>query len=803
MRKAILVLLLNIIVFNSFAQKYTISGFISDSETGEQLIGSSIYNLKNLTSGTITNAYGFYSLTLEKSNIQIIISFIGYKAQSYNLNLAKDTVINFQLSPNIELEEVVVTGKINNVETTQMSFVDVPIKTIKAMPVLLGEVDVLKTIQMLPGVQSGTEGTSGIYVRGGGPDQNLILLDGVPVYNVNHLFGFFSVFNADAINDVTLIKGGFPARYGGRLSSVLDIRMKEGNMKEIKGEASIGLISSKFTIEGPLKKDTTAFIFSLRRTYIDILAAPVMALVSSADNEFDKFSTGYFFHDINAKINHKFSNRDRIYFSVYGGKDKAYSKIEEEGQDYSNKLDFDLHWGNLTTALRWNHIFSSQLFGNTTLTYSRYHFVTETKDEYSYSYNGESKNDKFEISYLSGIYDIAGKIDFDYLPSPNHKIKFGVSGIYHTFEPGVTALRFSDEYIEENIDTTFGSKNLYSQEYVAYVEDEIKIGSKLKVNFGGHFSGYNVRDTFFYSFQPRISARFLISRNWSIKAAYSKMQQNLHFLTNNTIGLPTDLWLPATDKITPQLSTQYAVGTNISINNQIDISVEGFYKEMDNIIEYKEGASFFGDSDDGSLIGQNWENKVEIGEGQAYGCEILLKKDLGKLSGWLGYTLSWTNRQFDNISFGEVFPYRYDRRHDISLVVTYKFNDRIDAGLTWVYGTGNAVTLAQERYVPVSEIDNLSSDYTTFSTIDNYGKRNNFRMPAYHRLDLGVNFSKEKKRGVRTWSISVYNAYNRKNPFFVRFEGESLYDYSGASNRKLMQYSLFPIIPSISYKFSF
>ncbi len=803
MRKTLLVLLLYILVYSSFAQKYTINGFISDAETGEQLIGASIYNSKNLTSGTITNAYGFYSLTLKNSNVDIVISYVGYKPQAYKLSLSGDSTINFYLSPNIELEEVVITGKRDNVETTQMSVIDVPIKTIKSMPVLLGEVDVLKTIQLLPGVQSGTEGTSGIYVRGGGPDQNLILLDGVPVYNVNHLFGFFSVFNADAINDVTLIKGGFPARYGGRLSSVLDIRMKEGNMKEFKGEASIGLISSKFTIEGPIKKDTTAFIFSLRRTYLDILAAPAMAIFSSSDNGYDKFNVGYFFHDINAKINHKFSNKDRIYFSVYGGKDKAYSRIEEEGEDYSDKLDFDLHWGNITTALRWNHIFSPQLFGNSTVTYSRYHFVTEIDEEYHYTYDGKTENDKYKISYLSGIYDIAGKIDFDYLPSPNHKIKFGVNAIYHTFEPGVTAMHISDEYLEENIDTTFGSKNLYSQEYVAYVEDEIKIGSKFKINLGGHFSGYNVRDTFFYSFQPRISARYLISPNWSVKAAYSKMQQNLHFLANNTIGLPTDLWLPATDKITPQLSTQYAVGTNISINKDLDFSIEGFYKEMDNLIEYKEGASFFGDSDDGSLIGQEWENKVEIGKGVAYGCEVLLKKDLGKLSGWLGYTLSWTERQFDNISFGKAFPYRYDRRHDISLVLTYKFNDRIDAGLTWVYGTGNAVTLAQERYVPVTEIDNANSEYGYISTVDNYGKRNNFRMPAYHRLDLGVNFSKVKKRGVRTWSISVYNVYNRKNPFFVQFEGGYFYDYSGLSNRKLMQYSLFPIIPSISYKFSF
>ncbi len=802
-----------------FSQKITVSGYIENSETGERIIGANIYN-QELGFGTASNVYGFYSLTFKQKNIRLTASFIGYQSQNIDLNLTKDTVINFYLVPNTELEEVIVTGKQNTVKTSQMSSIDIPLHAVQKLPVLFGEVDVLKTIQLMPGVQSGSEGTSGVYVRGGGPDQNLILLDGVPVYNVNHLFGFFSVFNGYAIKDITLIKGGFPARYGGRLSSVIDIRMKEGNMKKFSGEASSSFIASKISFEGPIIKDKASFIISARRTYIDAIAAPFIKMFSSFSSETEKFSAGYFFYDINAKVNNKFSEKDRVFLSVYTGKDKAYMKMNEDysSQDEVDKYssDFDLHWGNLTSALRWNHVYTPKLFGNTTLTYSRYNFITaiSEEDEYTSWNNPTDKKvykDKFEISYLSGIEDYALKLDYDYLPSPNHKIKFGINGIYHIFKPGVSALSVSDDENKQSVDTTYGSKNIYANEYSAYAEDDIRIGKIIKVNIGGRVSGLSVQDTFYYSLEPRISARFLITDKWSIKAAYSEMTQYLHFLTNSTIGLPTDLWLPATKRIPPQHSVQYAAGTAITLPYDLNLTIETYYKDMTNLIEYKEGASFFEDPEEGSLAGTNWEDKIEIGKGNSYGAEVMLSKNVGNLTGWLAYTWSKTTRQFKNISFGQVFPYRYDRRHDASIALTYKINDKIDIGATWVYGTGISVTLAQQRYLPLNAIENLIDSrqnndpnyyYYGNGSVEYYGKRNNYRLPDYHRLDLSINFNKKVKYGVRTWNVSIYNAYNRKNAFYVDFTG-GMFTENNSNKRQLMKYSLFPIIPSVSYTYKF
>ncbi len=803
MKKTLFIALAIFIGFTAFSQKYTISGYVEDAETGERLIGANVFDANMLKNATSTNVYGYYSLTVPKTDMILTGSFVGYSSLQNEFKLNKDTVINIKLEPSTKIGTVVVSGKRNNVESPQMSTIDVPLKTIKNMPVLLGEVDIMKTIQLLPGVQSGTEGTSGIYVRGGGPDQNLILLDGVPVYNVNHLFGFFSVFNADAVSNVTLIKGGFPARYGGRLSSVIDIRMKEGNMQKFSGNVSIGLISSKFMLEGPIVKGKTSFAVSARRTYLDALVAPGMALYSKFnENGLENFMAGYYFYDMNAKINHKFSDKSRLYLSVYGGNDKAYTNIKEEGENSSFQTKFNLNWGNVITALRWNYVLSPKLFMNTTATYSRFNFAT--KMEYSDTwYDGDKKyEDEFKMGYSSGIYDVGTKIDFDYNPNPSNKIRFGAGGTFHTFRPGVTAMSMSGDY--DNIDTTYGSSDLYAREYAIYLEDEIRLGSRIKVNVGGNLSFFNVRDTTYFSPEPRISARLLITKNWSVKAAYSEMQQNLHFLTSSTIGLPTDLWLPATDILAPQHSTQYAAGTVIRITPKIDLTIEGFYKEMTNLIEYKEGESMFASMEDGESAGEVWEQKVEQGDGLAYGGEVLLKKDIGKLNGWIGYTLSWTNRTFENIAFGETFPYRYDRRHDISIVMMYKFNDRIDVGATWVYGTGNAVTLAQQRYVSNNGVNNYIQYYNEdwgneLQTVEYYGKRNNYRLPAYHRLDLGINFTKQRKRGVGTWSFSVYNAYNHQNPFFVQFERNWRKD----NKRELIQYSIFPIIPSVSYSFKF
>jgi outer membrane cobalamin receptor len=759
------------------AQKFTISGTIKDAGSGESLIGANVVNLKNY-SGTTSNYYGFYSLTLPSDSINLICTYVGYQPQQVSFVLKKDTVINFNLSAGTYLQEVVVQGqKIEAIqESTQMSSVNVPVAQIKALPALFGEVDVFKVLQLLPGVQSGNEGTSGLYVRGGGPDQNLILLDGVPVYNASHLFGFFSVFNADAINNVELIKGGFPARYGGRLSSVIDINMKEGNMKKFQGEGTIGLIASKMTIEGPIIKDKTSFIVSGRRTYIDLLTMPIVKAVDR------NAAAGYYFYDFNAKVNHIISDRDRIYLSAYTGNDKFYGRYRYDyifdGVESEFKNDFGLQWGNTTSALRWNHVFSPRLFSNFTLTYSRYRF--NVYNQYAYStYNFETQErtkDFYALEYLSGIKDKAVKVDFDWIPNPNHYVRFGASTIAHTFTPGATAIKVSQE-----VDTTFGADKIRGLEFAAYIEDDIKINSRTKVNLGLHSSGFYVNDVFYPTLQPRVSGRYLLTPDLSVKASYASMTQFIHLLTNSGIGMPTDLWVPVTDNIRPQHSRQVALGFAQSLFRDYEVSIEGYYKNMYNLIEYKEGASFLN-------VDNNWENLVEIGNGRSYGAEFFLQKKVGDFSGWVGYTLSWTDRQFDNLNWGERFPYKYDRRHDVGIAGVYNFSKEFDFSMAWAYGTGNAISLPISSYFAGEGIG---------GSVNHYESRNGFRMRPYHRLDLNVSWSKVKRWGVRTWSAGLYNAYNRRNPFFMAV------GHDRGGHLKFIQWSLFPVLPSISFSFKF
>lgn len=768
------------------SSQVTISGHITDANTGEALIGATVYDFKS-SKGTVANNYGFYSITLPADSMAIRYSYVGYETQVKRFLGASNITINISLSGINELEGVVIVGSQTEqeFERSQMSTIDVSMEKVKALPVLLGERDILKTIQLLPGVQSGTEGSAGIYVRGGGPDQNLILLDGVPIYNANHLFGFFSVFNSDAINSVKLVKGGFPAEYGGRLSSVIDMRMKEGNSKKIHGEGGIGLIASRLTLEGPIVKDKTSFMVSGRRTYIDVLSRPFIRASQ------DGVDGGYYFYDFNAKVNHKFSDRSRLFLSGYFGKDRFFAKDNYRNQGatdiYEDRYEAELDWGNAIAAMRWNYIFNPKLFSNTTLTYSRYNFRVANETEYRRTESGVVTESNFSsIEYLSGIQDFGAKIDFNYLPSPDHYIKFGGSYIYHTFNPGVN--QFSDRNLQAREDTTYGSDKVYAHEYYAYIEDDWTISDLLKINAGIHTSGFSVNGKNYFSFQPRFSGRYLLDERTSLKASYAHMAQFLHLLTNAGIGLPTDLWVPATENIKPQLSHQVAAGISRRIGEKYDVTFETYYKTMDNLIEYREGTSFVGNATD-------WQNKVETGRGWSYGGEFLIEKKVGKTSGWVGYTLSWTNRQFDNLNFGRTFPYKFDRRHDISVALTHTFNERVDVGLVWVYGTGNALTLPTERYRALPGFG--SGFYGGSTEIGHIESRNNYRMPAYHRLDLGVNLHKETRWGERTWSFGLYNAYSRQNPFFLYFS------YDSRGNQRLTQLSLFPIIPSVMYNFKF
>ena len=800
-------------------EKYTISGYITDINNGESIVGANIY-CKELNLGVTSNTYGFYSLTLPSGTYDISYTFIGYKTENKSFVL-KNSIrndIEFELS-NINMQEIIVTADKSIVEKTQTSMIEVPIEQIKTIPALLGEVDVLKAIQLLPGVQS-SEGTSGFYVRGGGPDQNLILLDGVPVYNASHIGGLFSVFNADAIKTVRLTKGGFPARFGGRLSSVLQIDMKEGNMKEFKGDATIGLISSKLTLEGPIIKDRTSFIIAGRRTYADLFVRPFMP--ASTD-------LTLYFYDLNAKINHRFSEKDRIYLSAYMGNDAFgidYDSSQEggkggEGSSEDGTLNFGLGYGNITSTLRWNHLFSDKLFSNTTLTYSRYSFNTNFGLSSTYSTGLGDENLNINFGYLAGIEDFGGKIDFEYNPNPNHDIKFGVSYTNHHFFPGETNLDYLIDYpsfdttnqdvIVDTILNFSGNTNVH--EMFFYVEDNVKLNNRLQANIGLHVGFYSLADsTDFkydqgrvslspiladkisdissYSFQPRISARYLINDDWSIKASYAKMQQNIHLLSNSSVGFPSDIWVPAIDSIPPQTSEQWAANiTTQFYNGQFELSLEGYYKTMKDLIAYKAGYSNLEST-------EPWQNSVETGgEGESYGAELFLQKKKGETTGWIGYTLSWTNRKFDNINFGEWFPYKYDRRHDFSLVISHKFNEKWDIGATWVYGTGNALTFPQGIYLGMPQSYGFQ-DQISVESVESYGGRNSSRLPAYHRLDFAVNKHSKKRNFESTWTLGAYNIYNRKNPWFAYLDYEN-------DTRAAKQVSLFPIIPSISYRIQF
>lgn len=783
---SIIVLLLCASVFAK-AQKFTISGHLKDQDTGESLIGATAIHVKT-SSGATANTHGFYSITLPRDSVTLLYSYVGYELNVVRFFLRKDTMINVFMKSSSLLEEVVVNAtKADAIhEINRMSSVSIPVEQIKALPTFFGETDVLKVLQLMPGVQSGSEGSTGLYVRGGGPDQNLILLDGVPIYNASHLFGFFSVFNSDALNHVELIKGGFPARYGGRLSSVIDINMKDGNMKEVKGEGSIGLVASKITVEGPIQKDKTSFLFSARRTYIDILAQPLIRLASENNR------AGYFFYDLNLKLNHIINNKNRLYLSTYAGDDKAYARDKDFyinnniRTDYRN--EFGLKWGNIITAIRWNHIVSPKLFANFTGTYSRYNFnIFETYDEVRKTPGQPDEETSYRSNYISGIRDWAVKADFDFLPNPNHSIRFGGNVIAHRFSPGVFTYRSN-----EVGDTTAGASITLAKEFAAYVEDDWKISRRLKLNAGVHASAFMVENRWYHSFQPRISTRFLLSDDLSLKASYSTMTQFIHLLTNAGLGLPTDLWVPSTSRIKPQQSWQAAIGAAKTYKGIYEISLEGYYKEMSNLIEYEDGASFVD-------IEEDWQDKVAInGHGESYGGEFLLQKKTGAMTGWIGYTLSWTNRQFETLNFGNKFPYKYDNRHDINLALTHTWNDRMDFSLVWIFTSGNAITLPTATYQGYQGDQNSFNPFGYYGPeVSHYESRNGYRMKNYHRLDLSFSWWKNKKWGQSKWTFGIYNAYSRLNPFFVDI------GYDRNLNKKFIQYSLFPIIPSITYSFKF
>lgn len=798
MQRIFLLLLAFFVVSFAYSQqKSTLSGTLTDANTGEPFYQARVY-VDTLKLGASANEYGFYSLTVPAGIYKVSFSYSGVKSTFKVIDLTASQVVNLEFGAAAEeLDEVEINAsKGENVNSTKIGQMELEMDQIKTLPAFMGEVDIIKTLQLLPGVSSVSEGGQGFYVRGGGPDQNLVLLDEAQVYNASHLFGFFSVFNSDAIKNVNLIKGGMPANYGGRISSVLEVRMNEGNNKKFGVKGGLGLISSRFTVEGPIVKNKGSFIFSARRTYIDVLSKPLIKKSSPYRG------TSYYFYDLNFKANYRLGKNDRIFLSSYYGKDEF--SFGNSAEDFTVKMP----WGNGIVALRWNHIFSSKLFMN----------VTGTLTDYRFSF--DSQVEDFKVLISSGIRDLGGKVDFSYFPSTRHRLKWGVDYLFHTFTPAsVGASQQGTEF------DTGGVQKLLGHETAVYVQDEYDVNEKIRINGGLRYSMYQFTGPFkryvkgqfsnqdsiieykrgelikfYHGLEPRISGRVLLTKTSSIKAGYAYNYQYVHLTSLSAVSLPTDLWYPTTDIAKPQRGWQASVGYFKDFKDgKYETSVEIYYKGMKNLLEFKQGAM---PTDN---VNDNTDNLLISGIGWSYGAEFFVKKTSGKLTGWIGYTWAKSERKFPDLQEA-VFPSKYDRRHDLSVVASYRLNDRWTFGATFIYATGNTLTLPSSWYIQDQDI------------MYNYGVRNSTRMAPYHRLDIAATWFDRptktktdqvtgesitiKKRFRSNVNFSVYNVYNRSNPYFLYMssKGDLLKDDFKIS---VKQVSLFPVIPSVTWNFEF
>ena len=755
----------------------TISGYVKDAESGESLIGATI-SVRELNKGTAANQYGFYSVSLKPANYILEFRYIGYQIIQKTINLNKDITINIELVPEEKkIAEVVIMADRPeaNVKKAEMSISKLEMKTIKQVPALMGEVDVLKVIQMLPGVQSTAEGTSGFSVRGGGNDQNLILLDEATVYNASHLMGFFSVFNNDAVRDVKLYKGDIPANYGGRLSSVLDVRMKEGNNKKFAATGGIGLISSRLTLEGPIGNEKTSFLLAGRRTYADLFF-PLMS-----DSSLKK--SKLYFYDLNLKINHQINDRNRLYLSAYTGRDL-----------FGQKGSSDAGFGNLTGTLRWNHLISNKLFSNLSAVVARYDYSLKMKQGGSnYVWN-------------SDMLDYTLKLDFNYFPNPQNEIKFGISSTFHDFNP-------ADAYIEgERSRLGAAVPKNYALEHGLYISNEQKIGDKLTVKYGLRYTvfqnigtatvytfakgypNYSVTDTTYYAsgkvfhtymgLEPRLGINYTFNEESSLKASFSRTIQNMQLASNSSGGMPLDVWFPSGPNIMPQKANQYAIGyfRNFA-NNTIETSIESYYKQMYDVIDFKDNAQL--------LMNPRMEGDIRSGTAKAYGVELFVKKNSGRLNGWISYTLSKVRRTIAEINNGNPYPTTYDKPHNINVIVNYEFSNRVILSGNWVYATGAPITFPVGSYV----IDNTYGKY--------YSARNGYRMRDYHRLDLSLTLKGKEHPGKKwegEWVFSMYNAYGRHNDWMINFVQDSKDVTKVVAERWYLPFVFFP---GITYNFKF
>lgn len=788
MIRKLLSYLLFLSVSTTFGQneKFTINGTVKDAGTGEDLIGVTISIRELPGTGAITNSYGFYAMNAPKGEYTLVYRYIGYLQYETTISLASDQRLEVELvEEGVQMDEVVIVARKEdeNVTAVETGVVRLTPKEIEAVPVIFGEKDVMKTIQLMPGIQTAGEGNAGFYVRGGSADQNLILLDEAPVYNASHLLGFFSVFNSDAIKDVELIKGNMPAQYGGRLSSVMDVKMKDGNSKDFGVSGGLGLISSRLTVEGPIVEDKGSFIVSGRRTYAD-------AFLGFSNDETLQ-DTRLYFYDLNAKANYKIGEKDRIYLSGYFGRD-----------NFNFGDQFGFNWGNATGTVRWNHLYNNRLFSNTSLIYSNY--------SYEIGLPGDEG-----VNISSAIKDWNLKQDYQFYANDKNNLSFGWNAIYHTFSPGSLDSGEGDNFNDTELEDKYGLETAF------YISNEQKITSRFSANYGIRLSTFsalgpgdvfsydaegNVSDTVFYQaneiirnyggIEPRLTLSYLTGENSALKTSYARTYQYVHLLSNSTTTTPTDIWIPSSNNVKPEIADQWAFGYYQNFaDNQYEFSIEGYYKDMQNVIDYKTGAEI--------NLNPTIEGDLVYGNGRAYGVEFFLRKRTGKFTGWISYTLSRSERQFDEINQGEWFAARQDRTHDISVVGMYKLNDRVTLSGTWVYYTGNAVTFPSGKY----RIDGQVVNY--------YTERNGYRMPDYHRLDLGLTLEgksykmkrnpetgvKEKtpKRYQDSWNFSLYNAYGRENAYSISFEESQ--DNPGTT--EAVQLSLFKYVPSVTYNFNF
>jgi hypothetical protein len=760
-------------------RRFTLSGYITDSESGENLISASIY-IDELKTGTATNHYGFYSISMNSGEYHLTVTYIGYQTQKITLNLKENTTLNIQLVPRRELlQALVVTGEsaTENITSREMGAVKMDIRTVEKIPALLGEVDVIKAIQLLPGVQSSGEGTSGFSVRGGSKDQNLVLLDEAAIYNASHLLGFFSVFNNDAIKEVKLYKGDIPARFGGRLSSLLEIQQKDGNLKKLAGQGGIGTISSRLTLEGPLIKDRSSFLLSGRRSYADLF----LKLSRREELRNNKL----YFYDLNTKINLIINNNNRLFFSAYTGRDVASLASDEEFPP------FRMGWGNSTFTLRWNHLFSPRLFANISFIYSKYDYRLGIDDNVQ------------GFEWISSMDDHSVKADFVWYLNPEHTIRFGAQTTYHDFWPG-----FAEGKGEQTIFGDLKIPGAKAMQMAFYLSDDHKVSEKISLHYGIRYSSFhNVgpgtiyrfdeqfqpldsvvyrRWDFFHRYggwEPRVNVVWQLDARSSIKSSYNRTMQYVHLASNSTVGSPLDVYLPSSPNIGPQTADQVALGYYRNFReNTIETSIEVYYKQMDNQVDFRDHAEL--------LLNPRIEGEVRIAEGEAYGLEMLVRKQQGKLTGWIGYTLSRSTRISPWINDGKAYLSPYDRTHDISVVASYQLRPNLSVAATWVYATGSPVTFPTGRFVYGNIIAPV------------YSNRNDYRMPDYHRLDLGVTWDpvpRKQRAWQSSWSFSVYNAYNRHNAFVINFEKSK----TDPNVMEAEMIYLFPIIPAITYNFRF